>query len=502
VLTTLVVVPLTAALLMALLSRSGRDAQARRVGIGAALAVLAVTVRAWVSFNPHAPGFQFVERAAWLPSFGADYHLAADGLSLALVSLTACLTPMALLASWYSRDRYPVARDVAVLVIEAACIVAFTARDMLLFYVSAEIMILPVCALIGVWGRDRRVYATIRFLLFSLTASGLTLLAILWIAWRHQVVTGVWTFATQDLLALEMPAGTQTWVFLALAVACAIRMPVFPFHTWFADAVAQAPTGGGVMLVGCVANVGGYGLVRYAFPLLPDAAATAAPWLAVIAAVGVVYGAFVAIAQDDLRRVVAYVTVSHMGLMMLGVSALTTDGLLGALFHLVAHGAWGAGLLIVIGMLAVRRQTTRISAFGGLRFVVPGLSIAWLVMTMASIGIPGAPGLVGTVRSLAGASASTSLAYGPLLAATAGAGMIVAGVCMLRAFWQVSFGRLASDRNRGLRDVTAGERVVLVPLCLLVIAFGVWPSPLLALIEPVARASLAQILDGTLSIGP
>jgi len=502
VLTTLVVVPLVAALLMALLGRIGHEANARRVGIGAALAVVAATVRAWFSFDLQASGFQFVERAAWLPAFGADYHLAVDGISLVLVSLTACLTLMALLASWHSRDRYSVGRDAAVLVIEAACLAAFTARDLLLFYVSAEVMILPMCALVGIWGRGRRVYASMRFLLFSLTASGLTLLAILWIAWRHQVATGIWTFAVQDLLAIDMPAGTQSWAFLALAVAFAIRMPVFPFHTWFADALAQAPASGGVMLVGCVVNVAGYGLVRYAFPLLPDAAATAAPWLAMIAVIGILHGAFVAIGQDDLRRVVASVTVSHMGLVVLGVSALTVDSIQGALFHLVAHGAWSAGLLIVIGMLAARRQTTRMSDFGGLRLVVPGLSLAWLVMTTAAIGIPGAPGLVGTVRSLAGAAASPSLGYGPLLAVTAGAGMIVAGVCMLRAFWRVSLGPITSDRNRGLRDVAGVERVVLIPVCLMVIAIGVWPSPLLAVIEPAALAALVEILGATLSIGP
>lgn len=501
-LTTLVVVPLAAALLMALLGRIGHETQAWRVGLGAALAELAVTVHAWIAFDLQAPGFQFVERAAWLPAFGADYHLAVDGISLALVSLTAVLTPMALFMSRHSRGRHPVACDVAVLVIEAACIVAFTARDLLLFYVSAEAMLLPAFALIGVWGGGRRVYAAIRFLLFSLTASGLTLLAILWIAWRHQVATGIWTFAMQDLLSIDMPAGSPSWAFLALVVACAIRMPVFPLHTWFSDALAQAPTAGGVMLAGCVVNVGGYGLVRFAFPLFPEAAATAAPWLAAIAAVGVLYTAFAAIAQDDLRRVVAYVTVSHMGLVMLGVSALAADGMQGALFHLVAHGAWSAGLLMVTGMLAVRRHTTRMSDFGGLRVVVPGLSIAWLAMTMASIGIPGAPGLVGTVRSLAGAAGSTSLAHGPLLAAIAGAGTIVAGVCMLRAFWRVSSGPITSDRNRGLRDVTAGECVVLVPLWLLVIAIGVWPSPLLAVIEPAALASLAGILGATSAIGP
>jgi NADH-quinone oxidoreductase subunit M len=502
VLTTLIVVPLVAALLMVLLDRIGRGAQAWGVGLGAALAVLAMTVHAWISFDLQAPGFQFVERAAWLPAFGAHYHLAVDGISLVLVSLTACLTPMAFLMSRDSRGRPLVARDVAVLVIEAACIVAFTARDLLLFYVSAEAMLLPVFVLIGVWGGGRRVYAALRFLLFSLTASGLTLLAILWIGWRHQVATGIWTFAMQDLLALDLPAGTQSGAFLALVVACAIRMPVFPFHTWFSDALAQAPTAGGVMLAGCVVNVGGYGLVRFAFPLLPDAAATAAPWLAVIAAAGVLYGAVAAIGQDDLRRVVAYVTVSHMGLVMLGLSALTVDGMQGALFHLVAHGAWSAGLLMVTGMLAVRRHTTRMSDFGGLFVVVPGLSFAWLAMTLASIGIPGAPGLMGTVRSLAGAAGSTSLVHGPLLAAIAGAGMIVAGVCMLRAFWHVSLGPIRSDRNRGLRDVTAGESVVLVPLCVLVIAIGVWPSPLLAVVEPAALAALAGILGTTSAIGP
>lgn len=501
-LTTLVVLPLAGALLRILSARAGREEHAWRLGMGAALAVLAVIAGAWVSFDLSSPGFQFVERVAWLPGFGAEYHLGVDGISLTLVSLTACLTPLALLSSRYSRDEHGAARDAAILVIEAACLVAFTARDLLLFYVSAEVMLLPVFALIGVWGRERRVYASMKFLVYSLTGSVLLLLAILAVAWRHQVATGAWTFAMPDLLLLAMPARAQTWVFLAFAIAFAIRMPVFPFHTWFADALEQAPTAGAVMIAGCVVNVGGYGLWRYALPLLPEAAAVATPWLAVMAAVGIVHGALVAIAQDDLRRVAAYVSVSQMGLVMLGLSALTLQGMQGAIFHLVAHGAWSGGLLMVIGMLAVRRQTTRLSDFGGLHRVVPGLSTAWLVMTMAPVGVPGAIGLVGAALSLVGTAGSASLASGRLLAAVAGAGLILAGVCMVRVFRRVSLGPVTSDRNRGLRDLTAGERVALLPLGGLVIAAGVWPWPLLAAIEPAILASLVEIAGAAVAVVP
>jgi NADH-quinone oxidoreductase subunit M len=389
-----------------------------------------------------------------------------------------------------------------VLVFEAAALAAFSARDLLLFFVSTEVMALAAAALVGVWGRHRRVYSAIRLLFLHLVGSSLMLVALLWIAWRHQVATGFWTFALPDLVALDLPVGVQVWLWPAFVLALAIRAPVLPLHTWWPDALSQAPAPAGALLASVLTTAGGYGLCRIVWPLFPGASSLWAPWLALIAVVGVVHGAVVAMAQSDLRRVVAYLSMSHVGIIVLGLCALTPQGVQGAAMQLIARGLWTGGMLLVVAMLAGRRGTTDIDEFGGLRHVVPGLSAMMLLMAMAAMGLPGTVAFPGVAAGLNGAVESPTLTYGRELGIAAIAGVLLWTVAMLRTVLRVVAGPLARDRNRGLRDLTRGEWLILLPVGALIVTLGLWPTPLLALIEPAVRDVLVGIVDRTAVAAP
>jgi NADH-quinone oxidoreductase subunit M len=496
-LTILILLPLSGAAMAGVLGGLGRVEPARRLGLGVSIWTFVATLAAWMLFDPAAAGVQFVTRVPWVDLFGVSYHVGVDGPGLALVTLTAWFTMLALLLSSRVSHRAPAGFTALVLVLEAAAIAAFSARDLLLFFVSTEVMVLTAFALIGVWGRDRRVYAATRLLLTHLAGSSLMLVAIIWIAWRYQVATGFWTFDLPDLIALDLPAGLQTWLWLAFVLAFAIRAPLFPLHTWFPDALAQAPAPVGVLLGGVLANVGGCGLFRITFPLLPDASLTFAPWLAALAAVGIVHGAFVAMAQSDLRRVVAYLSISHMGVVVLGLCALTMPGMQGGVVQLLMRPLWTGGMLLVVGMMVQRRGTTEVIQFGGLRHVVPGLSAMLLLMTVASIGLPATGTFVGVTRALAGTLESPVLVYGRMFVAVAVAGVLLWSVAMLRVLMRVIAGPITRDRNRGLRDLTVSEWLIVAPVGVLVVVLGVWPGPLLDLIDP----AVSDVVDVVAGIG-
>lgn len=500
-LTILILLPLAGAAAVWALGGTGRVEPARRLGFGVSLWTLVVTLAAWASFDPAAPGFQFIVRVPWANPFGAAYHVGVDGLALALVTLAASFAPLALLLSRRAHHRAPAGFVALVLVFEAAAIAVFSARDLLLFFVSTEVMVLSAFALVGIWGRDRRVYAASRLLLSHLVGSSLMLVAIIWIAWRYQIATGFWSFALADLVALDLPAGVQTWLWVAFVLAFAIRAPLFPLHTWLPDVFAQAPAPVGVLMGGVLANVGGYGLFRIAFPLLPDASVTFAPWLAVLAVAGITHGALVSMAQSDLRRVVAYISISHMGVVVLGLCALTVQGMQGGVVHLLMRSLWSAGLLLGAGMLAERRGTTEVAQFGGLRRVVPRLSAVLLLMTLLSIGVPGTGTFVGAALALAGVVDSAVLVHGRWLAAVAVAGVLLWGIAMLRVLTRTIGGPVTRDRNRGLRDLSLGQWLTVVPVAVLVIVTGVWPGPLLALIEPAVREVLVDVVGAATSGG-
>lgn len=492
-LTVVILLPLAGAAAVWALSGVGRVEPARRLGLGVAFWTLVATLATWTSFDPATAGFQFVTRLDWVAPFGASYHVGLDGLTMALVTLTAAFVPLALLSSWRVPHRAAAGFVALVLVFEAAALAAFAARDLLLFFVSTEVMTLAAAALLGVWGRQRRVHTALRLLLMHLVGSSLMLVATLWLAWRHQVASGFWTFSLPDLVALDLPAGVQIWLWPAFVAALSIRVPVLPLHTWWPDAVAQAPAPAGALLGSVFTTVGGYGLFRIVWPLLPEASALWAPWLALVAVAGIVHGAVVALAQTDIRRVVAYLSTSQMGLIVLGLCALTPQAAQGGAVQLVARGLWTGGVLLIVAMLAGRRGTTDIGEFGGLRHVVPGLSAMLLLMAMAAMGLPGTIGFVAVVTGLRGTLESPTLPYGRELAIVALAGVLLWSVVLLRVVVRVVAGPLTRDRNRGLRDLTRGEWMMLLPVGALIVVLGLWPAPLLTLVEPAARDATSGV---------
>src|SRR5512134_1925052 len=343
-----------------------------------------------------------IERTPWIPAFGIDYYVGVDGISLLLVVLTGFLTPIALLSSWESVEKKVKEFSIFILALEAAMLGVFVSLDLFLFYVFWDAMLIPMYFLIGVWGYDRRIYAAVKFMLYTMAGSVLMLVAILGLAYLHSQATGAYSFDYLRLLSLEIAPATQYWWFLAFALAFAIKVPLFPFHTWLPDAHVEAPTAGSVILAGVLLKMGTYGLVRFAFPLFPDAAVFFAPYLAGLAVIGILYGALVAMVQPDLKKLVAYSSVSHLGFVVLGIAALNTQGMQGAVYQMLNHGVSTGGLFLIVGMLSERRHTRLIAEFGGLKSVAPRLVAAFLLVTLASVALPGMNGFVGEFLILIG----------------------------------------------------------------------------------------------------
>jgi NADH-quinone oxidoreductase subunit M len=492
-LTSLVVVPVAGAALVLLLARR-RQAAARQVAMAASLVTFALSLVMWAAFDPASDAYQLVERYTWLPEFGVSYHLGVDGISLLLVVLTTFLTPISLLCSWESIERRVAEFCVFMLTLEAAIIGVFLSLDLFLFYLFWDAMLIPMYFLIGIWGYDRRIYAAVKFILYTMAGSVLMLIAILWLAYYHQTVTGVPSFDLADLSALDIPGGVQTWLFLAFAVAFAIKVPLFPFHTWLPDAHVQAPTAGSVILAGVLLKMGTYGLLRFAFPLFPEAALAFAPTIAVLAVVGIVYGALVAMVQPDLKKLVAYSSVSHLGFVVLGLCALNINGVQGAVYQMLAHGISTGGLFLIVGMLSDRRHTRQIAEFGGLKAVMPRLVAAFLLVTLASVALPGMNGFVGEFLILLGAFGSTALDGARVFTAVAATGVILSAVYMLWMFQRVNYGPVTNDRNRGLRDLSVREWLVIGPVCAVAIGMGVVPNLFLRPMEPAVRRTLSEIV--------
>jgi NADH-quinone oxidoreductase subunit M len=488
-LTLLVVVPLVGAGLIAVTGRE-REALIHRLALVTSLVVFGLTLLVWARFDAAAADFQFVERYRWIPSFGIDYFVGVDGISLFLIVLTGFLTPLALLSSWESIHTRVKAFAIFVLALEAAMLGVFMALDLFLFYVFWDAMLVPMYFLIGIWGYDNRVYAAIKFMLYTMAGSVLMLVAILALGYYHGIAggTGVPSFDLLRLYQLEIPRAMQFWGFLAFAVAFAIKVPIFPFHTWLPDAHVQAPTAGSVILAGVLLKMGTYGLVRFAFPLFPDAALYFAPYLGVAAVVGIIYGALVAMVQPDLKKLVAYSSVSHLGFVALGISAMNIQGVQGAVYQMLAHGVSTGALFLIVGMLSDRRHTRLIAEFGGLKQVLPKLSSSFLVITLASIGLPGLNGFVGELLILVGA-----FRWDPRLAAFAATGVLLSAVYMLWMFQRVNYGPVANEANAKLPDLTTRERLTLWPAVAMAIAMGVFPMVFLKPMEPAVARLVEQV---------
>jgi len=496
ILTALIVLPLVGAVSLWLVAARDDRGERRVRVLTLAWAVLefALTLIVWARFDAGSAEFQLVERYAWIPAFGIEYAVGVDGISLFLIVLTGFLTPLALLSSWTSVHGRVRAFSMCLLALESAMVGVFAAVDLFLFYVFWDAMLVPMYFLIGIWGYERRVYAAVKFMLYTMAGSVLMLIAILTLAYLHDVATGSYSFDLAALSGLELSGQVQFWGFLAFAVAFAIKVPLFPFHTWLPDAHVEAPTAGSVILAGVLLKMGTYGLVRFAFPLFPEAALFFAPYLAVLAVVGIIYGALVAMVQPDLKKLVAYSSVSHLGFVVLGIAAMNTQAVEGAVYQMLSHGVSTGALFLIVGMLSDRRHTRLIAEFGGLKRVTPRLTAAFLIVTLASIGLPGLNGFVGEFLILLG-----TFRWNPGFAAAAALGVILSAVYMLWMFQRVNYGELTNEKNANLPDLDAREWWALGPALVMVAVMGVAPTLFLRPMEPsvdrlVERVRRAQPL--------
>jgi NADH-quinone oxidoreductase subunit M len=486
-LTLLLLVPVVGMGIIAMVD-GRREALIRRIALAASVAAFGVTLLLWARFDGSSADFQFVERHAWIPAFGIDYFVGVDGISIFLVVLTGFLTPLSLLSSWESIHQRVKAFSMFLLALESAMIGVFISLDLFLFYVFWDAMLIPMYFLIGIWGYDRRVYAAIKFILYTMAGSVLMLLAILALAYHHSTVAGVPSFDLLKLYQLQLPGPLQFWGFLAFAMAFAIKVPLFPFHTWLPDAHVQAPTAGSVILAGVLLKMGTYGFVRFAFPLFPDAALYFAPYLGVAAVIGIIYGALVAMVQPDLKKLVAYSSVSHLGFVALGIAAMNVQGVQGAVYQMLAHGVSTGALFLIVGMLSDRRHTRLIAEFGGLKRVLPKLSSAFLIVTLGSIGLPGLNGFVGELLILVGA-----FKWDPRLASVAACGVLLSAVYMLWMFQRVNYGLVTNDVNAQLHDLSPRERWTLWPAVAMTVVMGIAPMVFLKPMEPAVARLVDQV---------
>jgi NADH-quinone oxidoreductase subunit M len=492
ILTSLIVLPILGAAVLLFTPGTDRDDRAiRTVALIVAILVLAETLLVWARFDARSADFQFVERHAWIPAFGISYAIGVDGISLFLVVLTGALTPLALLSSWSSVHRKTRAFSIFVLLLESAMIGVFVSLDLFLFYMFWDAMLIPMYFLIGIWGYERRVYAAMKFILYTVAGSVLMLLAIVGLAVLHSTTTGDYSFDLLKLYQLQVPPHLQFWFFLAFALAFAIKVPLFPFHTWLPDAHVEAPTAGSVILAGVLLKMGTYGLVRLAFPLFPAAAMFFAPYIAVLAVVGIIYGALVAMVQPDLKKLVAYSSVSHLGFVVLGICAMNVQGVQGAVYQMLNHGVSTGGLFLIVGMLSDRRHTRLISEFGGLKKVMPRLAAAFLLVTLSSIGLPGLNGFVGEFLILLG-----TYSWNPRYAVFAATGVILSAVYMLWMFQRVNYGTVEKEANRSLPDLVPREWAILVPVIAVAVLMGVVPNLMLRPMEPSVGRVVDQVRRG------
>ena len=438
---------------------------ARWTALWTSLIVFALSVVLWVRFDPAEPGFQFVESATWLPQWGITYKLGVDGISVLFVLLSTVLTPICILASWDAIRVRVREYMLAFLILETMMVGMFAAIDFVVFYMFFEGVLIPMYLIIGVWGGPRRVYAAIKFFLYTLAGSVLMLLALL-AMWYQAGTTDIPT-----LLHTQFPASMQTWLFLAFLASFAVKVPMWPVHTWLPDAHVEAPTAGSVILAGVLLKMGGYGFLRFSLPMLPLASAHLAPLMYALSVIAVIYTSFVAFAQTDMKKLIAYSSVAHMGVVTIGIFTANAQGISGAMFQMLSHGIVSAALFLCVGVVYDRIHTREIARYGGLADRMPAYAFVFMVFTMASIGLPGTSGFVGEFLVLVGA-----FRVNFWLALLGSLGMILGAAYALWLYRRIIFGRITRDDLRGILDLSPREVAVFAPLVVLTIWMGVYPS--------------------------
>jgi NADH-quinone oxidoreductase subunit M len=461
----------------------------RWTALGTSLIVFALSLWVLVRFDSTDPNLQMVIDLPWIPfaGFNISYHLGVDGLSILLLMLTTFLTPISILSTWTAIEERVKEFMVFFLLLEVSMVGVFLALDLFLFFIFWEFTLVPMYFLIGIWGGPRRMYAAIKFFLYTMAGSVLMLLAILWLG-----IEGG-TFSIPELIAtLAIPAGTQVWLFLAFTAAFAIKVPMWPLHSWLPDAHVEAPTAGSVILAGVLLKMGTYGFIRFNIPLFPEAALRFAPWIALFAVIGILYGAAVSYAQRDAKKLVAYSSVSHLGFVMLGLFALNQQGIQGGILQMINHGLSTGALFLAVGFIYERRHTREMDAFGGLWKVMPVYAVMTLIVTLSSMGLPGLNGFVGEFIILLGAFGSDAIGS-PWFAGFAAVGIIMAAVYLLFMFQKLFLGPVDKEENQILTDINIREIITLAPLLVFIFWIGLYPRPFLNLISPAVERVVAAL---------
>jgi NADH-quinone oxidoreductase subunit M len=442
-------------------------------------------------FETGTPDYQFNFDLPWIPSLGINYQMGVDGISLFLILLTALLTPLAILASWPIEARVK-EYFIFLLLLETGVIGVFASLDLFLFYVFWEVMLVPMYFLIGVWGGEKRIYAATKFILYTMIGSVLMLVAIIAIYFLHGNATGIYTFSYPVILnaittrRLVLAPITELWLFLAFFLAFAIKVPLFPFHTWLPDAHVEAPTAGSVLLAGILLKMGTYGMLRFSLPLFANMSRLFSPLISMVAVVGIIYGALVAMVQPDVKKLVAYSSVSHMGFVVLGIFSFTTQGTEGAIYQMLNHGVSTGALFLLVGIIYDRRHTRMIEEFGGLAHRMPVYAAFFLIVALSSIGLPGLNGFVGEFLVLLG-----TFGVNKTRAVFAAVGVILSAVYMLWMYQRVIWGEITNEKNQTLPDLFARERVMLIPLLIMMVWMGVYSNHFLRPMD----ASVARLLN-------
>ncbi|MEX2530351.1 MAG: NADH-quinone oxidoreductase subunit M [Gemmatimonadota bacterium] len=468
------------------------ERRARDLAFVWSLAIFVLSLGLWWVFDPAGPLFQLTHTSSWIEMWGVSYALGIDGISLFMILLSTFTLPVAILGSFqYIREREKAFYSL-MLLLQTGIIGVFASMDLFLFYIFFELTLVPMYFIVGVWGGTRRVYAAIKFFLYTALGSLLMLVGIFYLYFQARAAGAPPSFHYLDLVGTSLTMGEQLWLFAAFALAFAIKVPIFPVHTWLPDAHVEAPTPGSVVLAAVLLKLGAYGFVRFVLPFFPDAAVdpTVVTVMMTLGVVGIVYAAWVAAVQPDAKKLVAYTSVAHMGFVVLGIFAVTVNGLQGALFVMISHGIATGALFLLLGMMYERRHTREIADFGGLASVAPLMTTAFLITALASIGLPGTSGFVGEFLALLG-----TFERSPVIALIGATGVIFAAYYMLPMVQRIFFNPLDREENRKFDDLSPREIAILAPMVALMIGLGVHPTPILERMEPAVNG-VVEYVDG------
>lgn len=491
-LTILTFFPVLGALILLALKplKKETDLLIKQLAVGFSIVTFVLSLVVLRRFDPAISGLQMVNRAPWIPSWGIEYHMGVDGLSILMILLTTFISMLAIASSWTAITMQVKQYYIFMLLLEAGMLGVFLAQDLFLFYIFWEFTLIPMYFLIGIWGGKNRIYASIKFFLYTMAGSLLMLLAILYMGITNE------TFSLPDLITGRAAfAAAQNWLFVGFAIAFAIKVPVFPFHSWLPDAHTEAPTAGSIILAGVLLKMGTYGFIRFNLPLFPEAAYHFAPAIAVLAIIGIIYGAIVSFAQKDVKKLVAYSSISHLGFVMLGIFALNEAGLQGAILQGVNHGLSTGALFFLVGVIYEQRHTRLMSDFGGLWKAMPVFAVLSLIVTLSSMGLPGLNGFVGEFTILLGSMGSTALGARPwIYTAFATTGVILAAVYLLWMYQNVFMGPLDKEENKKLRDMNGGELAIMLSFLLFIFWIGIAPSAYFLLMDSTVAKLVADIM--------